>query len=309
MNNLQETLSQHYHIHNALLTEVTPGWSALAYRVEAKGQQYFLKAYDKARFSSQMWIQGIDRYIPALIWLGEHTALRGRIPSIVTTTNGGYKCEDEEQLYILFDWIDGTTPRDEPLTPPQLSELSQIITELHGFGEGNPVLANVIRESYDIHFYDSLMSRTENSDENIPREYIPLIIEKLHYLSEVSSVLSKQNLPLVLCHNDIHGWNVITQGDRLVLLDWEGLKFAPAEADLFMFKYERYWGECWNEFYDVYRKTHPNLETNETAMRFFQLRRRLWDIDEFVNNITLDNESIEVQEEAKQALIRGCRLL
>jgi hypothetical protein len=53
-----------------------------------------------------------------------------------------------------------------------------------------------------------------------------------------------------------------------------------------MFKYERYWGERWNEFYDVYRKTHPNLEINETAMRFFQLRRRLWDIDEFVSNIT-----------------------
>jgi len=309
MNNLQETLLQHYHIDNALLTEVTPGWSALAYRVEASDRRYFLKVYDKTRYSAQMWIQGIDRYIPALIWLGKHTALRGRIPSIVTTTNGGYKCEDEEQLYILFDWIDGTTPRDEPLTPPQLSELSQIITELHGFGEGNPVLANVIRESYDIHFYDSLMSRTENSDENIPREYIPLIIEKLHYLSEVSSVLSKQNLPLVLCHNDIHGWNVITQGDRLVLLDWEGLKFAPAEADLFMFKYERYWGERWNEFYDVYRKTHPNLKINETAMRFFQLRRRLWDIDEFVSNITLDNESIEVQEEARQALIRECGLL
>ena len=304
-----EILSKQYHLHNALLNDVMPGWSALAYRVEASDRRYFLKVYDKTRCSAQMWIEGIDRYIPALIWLGENTDLRGRIPSIVTTTDGSYKCEDELRLYILFDWIDGITSRDEPLTTPQLSELSQIIAGLHSFGENNHAFDNIIRENYGIHFYDSLMSRVQNREENIPREYIPLIIEKLHQLSEVSSVLSAQNLPFVLCHNDIHGWNVITQGDRLVLLDWEGLNFAPAEADLFMFKYERYWGERWDEFYDVYRKMHPNLEINETVMRFFQLRRRLWDIDEFVSNITLDNEIIEVQEEAKQALIRECGLL
>ena len=309
MNNLQETLSQHYHIHNALLSEVTPGWSAMAYRVEVNDQRYFLKVYDKTRFSSQMWIQGIDRYIPALLWLGKHTALRGRIPSIVTTADGSYKCADEEQLYILFDWIEGEIPRVQPLSPTQMSELSLIVAELHNCGEGNPAFVNVARESYDIHFYDSLMTRALDREENIPREYLPLVIEKLLKLSEITSALSARNLPFVLCHNDIHGWNVLTHGDRLVLLDWEGLKFAPAEADLFMFKYERYWGERWNEFYDVYRKVHPDLEISETTMRFFQLRRRLWDIDAFIDNITLDNESAEVQEEARQAIVRECGLL
>jgi len=93
------------------------------------------------------------------------------------------------------------------------------------------------------------------------------------------------------------------------LLDWEGLRFAPREADLFMFKYERYWGQRWNEFYDVYNKIHPHFEINETVMRFFQIRRRLNDVDEFVNNIVLDNESDEVIAEARQALIRECGLL
>jgi Ser/Thr protein kinase RdoA (MazF antagonist) len=309
MDNLKTTLSKHYNIRNAQLTEMIPGWSALAYCVEASDRRFFLKVYGKMRYTVQFWIEGIDRYIPALIWLGEHTALRGRIPSIVKTTDGSYKYENEEQLYILFDWIDGTTPRDKPLTPLQMSELSLLIAKLHGFDEGIPAFSNVLRESYDIHFYESLLSRAQSRDENIPREYISLIIEKLLQLKETSNMLTALNLPFVLCHNDIHGWNVITQGNNLFLLDWEGLKLAPAEADLFMFKYERYWGQRWDEFYDVYRKTHPNLEINETLMRFFQLRRRLWDIDEFVSNITLDNESVEVQEEAKQALIRECALL
>jgi len=153
------------------------------------------------------------------------------------------------------------------------------------------------------------MLRAQNGDENIPREYAHVIIERLHHLLEVSQTLPSLNLPYVLCHNDIHGWNVITQGDRLVLLDWEGLRFAPREADLFMFKYERYWGQRWDEFYDVYSKIQPHSEINETTMRFFQLRRRLNDVDEYINNIVLDNESDEVIAEARQVLIRECGLL
>jgi len=302
-------LSQNYGIHNACLTKVQPGWSALAYSVKTVGKHYFLKVYDKTRYSSQVWIQGIDWYMPTLAWLGEQTHLRGRIPHVIPTANGNYKYEDNERLYILFNWIDGITPRDEPLTRPQFVSLAQIVAELHNFNEQIPTSSSVVRETYDIPFYKSLMLRAQSADDNIPNEYLQTIIEKLHYLLEVSRTLPAMDLPYTLCHNDIHGWNVITQGDELVLLDWEGLRFAPREADLFMFKYERYWGHRWDEFYDVYKKIHPQLEINETAMRFFQLRRRLNDVDEFINNIVLDNESDDVVEEARQLLIRECGLL
>ena len=306
---IPKILSQRYNLHDALLTEVQPGWSALAYRVEAGSELYFLKVYDKTRYTSQVWIQGIDQYMPTVMWLGEHTPLRERIPHVVQTANGNYKHEDGERVYILFEWIEGTTPRDEPLTRPQLSSLAHIIADLHSFNEQIPTSSSVIRESFDIPFYDSLMSRARSADENIPSECLHIIIEKLHHLLEASRALSALNLPYTLCHNDIHGWNVITQGDGLVLLDWEGLRFAPREADLFMFKYEWYFGSRWDEFYDVYNKMHPNLEIDESAMRFFQLRRRLNDIDEFVSNIVLDNGSDEVVAEARQLLARECGLL
>jgi len=281
----------------------------MAYRIETVNKYYFLKVYDKARYSSQIWIQGIDHYMPTVVWLGEKTHLRGRIPHVILTVDGNYKYEDNEWVYILFNWIDGITQCDEPLTRPQLVSLAQIVAELHKFNEQIPTSSSVIRESYDIPFYESLMSRVQSADKNIPKEYLQTIIEKLYYLIELSRTLPAMSLPYTLCHNDIHGWNVITQGDGLVLLDWEGLRFAPREADLFMFKYERYWGQRWDEFYDVYSKIHPQLEISETAMRFFQLRRRLNDVDEFVNNIVLDNESDDVIEEARQALIRECGLL
>jgi len=306
---INQILHTHYNIENARLTEVQPGWSALAYRIDAGDKQYFLKEYDKARFTAQPWIQLIDRYMPTVVWLGDHTALRERIPHVTPTVGGDYKYENDERVYILFDWIEGLTPRDGSLTRPQLASLAQIISELHCFDERIPTSANIVRERYDIPFYESLMSHARHGDENIPNEYLQLIIEKLHHLSETSRTLSMQNLPFVLCHNDLHGWNVITQGDGLILLDWEGLRFAPREADLFMIKYERYWGQRWAEFYDIYKKTHSNYEINENAMRFFQLRRRLDDINEFVNHIVFDNAGDAVIAESRRALIRECGLL
>ena len=49
-------------------------------------------------------------------------------------------------------------------------------------------------------------------------------------------------LRYALCHTDIHGWNLM-QEDRLILIDWEGLKLAPVEADLFSFTETFFFGD------------------------------------------------------------------
>jgi len=113
---ISRIISEQYNIYNTRLTEVQPGWSAIAYRVDAGKERYFLKVYDKTRYKSQVWIQGIDHYMPTVVWLGEHTPLRGRIPHVMPPVDSDYKYEDDERVYILFDWIDGITPRDESLT-------------------------------------------------------------------------------------------------------------------------------------------------------------------------------------------------
>jgi len=306
---IKQILSQQFSLRHVRVTRVQPGWSALAFRVQSGNALYFLKAYDKTRFTSHVWIKGISRYMPTVVWLGQHTSLRDRIPHVIPAADGDYKYEDAKWVYILFDWIEGETPCDKPLTRPQMAALAQIVAELHGFNRPIPTAASVMSETYAVPFFDGLMTRACHADGNIPGEYLNIIIKRLHQLSEASRIMPSLNLPLVVCHNDIHGWNVITQGDKLLLLDWEGLRFAPREADLFMFKYERYWGQRWDEFYHVYKRQHTGLDINETAMRFFQLRRRLDDVNEFINNIVLDNADDAVKAEAREALVRECGLL
>ena len=96
---IDQVLSTQYHIHNSKLVPVPPGWSALAYRVESGGNFYFLKVYDKIRFTAQAWIQEIDHYLPTLVWLGEQSPLHNRVPHVISTEHGAYRYEDSRWIY------------------------------------------------------------------------------------------------------------------------------------------------------------------------------------------------------------------
>jgi spectinomycin phosphotransferase len=48
-----------------------------------------------------------------------------------------------------------------------------------------------------------------------------------------AAVLVARNLPHVLCHADIHAWNLhITPEGSLYIVDWDTVLFAPKERDL-----------------------------------------------------------------------------
>ncbi|WP_394355812.1 phosphotransferase family protein [Candidatus Trichorickettsia mobilis] len=44
---------------------------------------------------------------------------------------------------------------------------------------------------------------------------------------------AKKPLEYILCHTDIHGWNLLIDKDgALYVVDWDTLIFAPIERDL-----------------------------------------------------------------------------
>ena len=303
----QTVLAREYRIFPDRLTGMIPGWAAQAYRVQAGDKLFFLKAFDKSRPSSRAWMEAIDRYMPAVVWLSENTNLGGRMSRPLLTRDGQYKCEDDAYVYVLFEYIDGVAPRDTPLTRAQRRALAQIMADLHCIAlEDFPLPTEGIVETFDVPFHDSLLLKLQEG--GYASTYNDLITDRLHELRELSREVSTLGLPFVLCHTDVHGWNLIQSG-RLVLIDWEGLKFSPAEADLFSFAHERYLCQHWDEFWAIYGKARPGCRVNETAMRFFRLRRRLEDIDDFLNRLFYDNLSGREREDALQSLIRECELL
>ncbi len=70
---------------------------------------------------------------------------------------------------------------------------------------------------------------------------------------------------MVFCHTDLHNWNLMQSKNILILIDWEGLKVAPPEADLMFLKEKPYY-KC---FLDIYQEKHPDFQVNSDSMEFY----------------------------------------
>ena len=281
---------------------VQGGWSALAYRLETDHGPYFLKAYDKTRPTLAEWIRRIDGYMPVLLWLGGREELRGAISCPVLTELGEYKLEDERFIYLVDAYIEGETVCEERLTGTQIAELAQILAMLHQIGSLCPNIPSSMREDFDIAFCGQLLwwMRDDTLPQDVRRALEPYrdkVDVKTGQLHELARMLRQEPPPFVLCHTDVHGWNLMQAG-RLILIDWEGLRLAPAEADLFAFSRNFFYDEEGAAFGNAYRALRPEYAENAAAMEFYRVRRRLEDIHAFVEGLLSDGLEGEEREKS-----------
>ena len=302
MFDVKNVLNVYYGIDSTAVSPQQGGWSALAYKAAGGGADYFLKAYDKKRASTAKLTALIDVYAPIIQWLNHPVRLKGSVPVPVLTKDGAYKCEDDHGIYLLYEYIDGETIGDRPLYTEEIEKLAQIIATLHSYGENIPVDTGGIKENFDVPFVRQMRSLLS---EGLPGEAAELIgphtksiRRAIETVEELSHHLKNADLKLALCHTDLHNWNLMKTGRELVLIDWDGLPLAPVDADLMFFAEQPYF----QEFLRVYRLVHVGFQINRHALRFYQVKRRLEDIWEFIEQLVFDRQTEREKAETESAL-------
>ncbi|MCM3570478.1 aminoglycoside phosphotransferase family protein [Neobacillus mesonae] len=293
MNQVKSILKDFYDIEINVVSPQRGGWASLAYKVSNKNQSYFLKVYEKSRASTPKLTALIDQYVPILVWLIKNSNLKGKISVPMMTSERKYKCEDEYGIYLLYEYIEGETIGDRDLTENQVYQLSKIITELHSYSDNIPIGTDAFIEDFEVPFLPMLRQTLQKGRNDFPSEvwelihsYILQLNDLIYTLEEHSQNLKNSKLRMALCHTDLHNWNLMQSGQELILIDWEGLKLAPPEADLMFLDDKPYF----NEFLSIYRKTHQNFSINPEAMTFYKGKRRLGDIWEFMEQLLYDKQ-------------------
>ncbi|CAG7626420.1 phosphotransferase enzyme family protein [Paenibacillus allorhizosphaerae] len=304
---LTAVLQAHYGIDPIDVTPQKGGWAALAFRVTSHERPYFLKMYEKSRVSTPKWTALIDAYMPIMGWLMHHSGLQGKIPVPVHTKNGQYKCEDDHGVYLLYEYIEGDTIGDQALSDEQVSQLSQMIAELHKYGAEITVETRAIQENYHVPYLQQLRDVLHPGNKDIPDDigsvlhpFSAQLHERINTVEKLSAVLKDSSVRMVLCHTDIHYWNLMQSGEKLIWIDWEGLRLAPAEADLMFMVDKPYYGM----FFSEYRKHHVNYEVNLEALQFYQGRRKLEDIWEFIEQLLFDDQDAQDRAETLDSLTK-----
>ncbi len=312
---LPDMLNTHYGIAADTVSPTEGGWSAKAYDVHAAGRRYFLKQYDTTRTSTLFWINRMEDYLPAFTWMMEHSPLKQNLPQLVRNCRGNFKTNDGRYIYLLFDFITGIRPELNLLQPEYIASLARLLAALHECNTNIPAPMDSIREDTSLPFADHL-SRLTSSADDLPEDVRELFTRFSETISNSLTLLFdlRDNVRLhadnpVFCHTDIHGWNII-QADRMILLDWEGLCLAPAEADLFILAD----APEFPEFLRLYQQERPAFQLNQPLLFYYRFRRWAEDTWEFVQQILYDRNAGEDARKTalahlEQAMTRAENLL
>lgn len=307
-------LQTYYNIKVMNIIQQDGGWSAGAYKIETPDDAFFLKVYDKQRNSTKLWTKTINTYMPIVLWLHTNTTLNGRIICPALTLDGKYMCEDEQYIYFLFPYIEGYPLCDKPMTENQVIEIAEIIAELHKYGSEIPIPTDDIKEDFAVPFCNALSELLILNDgkdtetTSILSQYKQALRIAIEKTEQLSKKLSDEDLSFVLCHTDVHGWNIM-QSDRLILIDWEGMKLAPPEADLFAFVGNLFWHNCSEKFMSVYQTIHPDFKLNKEVLYFYQTRRKIEDIYAFTQRLLYEDLDNEERKQALYHLRQECASL
>jgi aminoglycoside phosphotransferase (APT) family kinase protein len=224
--------------------------------------------------------------MPLLEWLNENPALSGRLSKPVKTVRREFWFDGGDKIYLLFDFIEGKAARGR-MTPAQLTETAEILAHLHGTPLSGLTGSELQTEDFSVPFCFALERFILTDLTAAPADARDVILPNMDKLTgligwvkEHAERLAERGHQMVLCHTDAHGFNLI-QGEGLALVDWDGVKLAPAELDLMLYTKKDYW----EVFLLKYASLRPGFTVDDNLLRFYVRRRRVEDIWACVESI------------------------
>lgn len=169
-----------------------------SYRVAREGRLFSLRV--AAENSRDL---GLDREWESRVLAG--AAAAGLAPVIEYC--------DPAQGILICDWVSGRAwTAEEIRLPGTIDAIAQLLLRVHSLPV--PRAARVMNPSAWIaHYADALDRRGVN----VPSRLLELQGAARLRLTQLAAVRTEP----VLCHGDLHRFNAIGNGDRIVLLDWE----------------------------------------------------------------------------------------
>jgi spectinomycin phosphotransferase len=210
-------------------------YNSAVYRVmAADGTAYFLKLRRNT-------FDEIGVALPR--FLREQGILQVMAP-LPTTTQQLWSRLDEFYV-ILYPFVEGENGFGVDLSPRQWVELGEALRRIHTATLPAALRARLPQEPYSAHwcarlrFFQTQAAVNAYADPaaaqlaallRARQGELQQLIERTEALGQA---LQARSLPLVVCHTDIHGWNLLVggQGD-LYIVDWDSPMLAPKERDL-----------------------------------------------------------------------------
>jgi spectinomycin phosphotransferase len=214
---------------------------------------------------------------------------------------------------ILYPYVEGHNGFEDKMSPLQWIEFGTALKRFHATEFPTSITAPIPQEKFSPRWRDTVRLFLKRIEVETFIE--PVAIEMADFLKaksretlklvkqseRLAQVLVRQHPEFILCHADIHGWNLLIDiHGALYMVDWDTLIFAPKERDLMFIG-----GALGNSGYTpkeeeaLFYQGYGQTNIDQMAIAYYRYERIVEDVAVFCEQIFLSNEG---GEDRKQAL-------
>lgn len=237
--------------------------------------------------------------------------IRQIIPSLPTRRGQLWANLDSFKV-ILYRFVEGQPGLDIKMSKQQWFEFGVALRQFHTADIPAYITSNIQRDDFSSRWRDTVKMFLRHIEKetfieptamelaDFLRSKNDKILEIIQRAEQLAQMLREQSLELILCHSDIHGYNLlIDHHGALYIVDWDGLMFAPKERDL-MFVGGGHGDSGYTPqeeesmFYQGYGQTH----INQIALAYYRYERIIMDIADDCDIIFRSDEGEETRRGA-----------
>lgn len=267
-----ELLRKNYDINTDSITFNRKG-GCVSYIVNCDNEKCFLKIIDNAFLDTAIQSIDIQQYLIKNDF---------PVPKIINTKDNSPYFINENQLFVLYEYIDGV----EPNLDDNAERIGKLVGKLHKLMSSYSSELTTHNKEFFVDRYIDILLKKHYPDEKL-NEYI-----------EIGNQLwnSVKDLPCGFCHGDLHRDNLLkTEDNKIYVLDFDTACFAPQlfdiavmcdTTDYFNFNKNEFYHttDIFNGFISEYSKYNQidftiNQFYDFIALRHFQLQATIVEIN------------------------------
>jgi spectinomycin phosphotransferase len=264
--------------------------NASVYKAETQGGlSYFVKLKQGHRYDMSI----------AILTLLQASGIQQIIPPI-KTADGKLTQHINDFTLTVFPFIDGQNGFCYNLTDDQWVILGKVLRQVHEFDVPSSIKDQIRKETYSPKWREAVRSLDAPINRNLigdelalklqafMKEHRAIIHRLVNRAESLSQKIEEQSPEFVLCHSDIHGGNVLIDGNGAIyIVDWDEPIMAPKERDLMFIGggVANTWNNPREEefFYIGYGKTN----INKILLAYYRHERIVEDIAQYAQALLL----------------------